>query len=94
METIVVAPPGCRRTLVIDCHGHYTMAPAAHTAWREAQVAVFDARDEAPPYTIISENDVSVETLAIQDAARHAIYEGKVRRVFPRLDAALTARGL
>ena len=23
--------------MIIDCHGHYTTAPAAHTAWREAQ---------------------------------------------------------
>ena len=25
--------------MIIDCHGHYTTAPAAHTAWREAQLA-------------------------------------------------------
>ena len=24
--------------MIIDCHGHYTTAPAAHTAWREQQV--------------------------------------------------------
>ena len=24
--------------MIIDCHGHYTTAPAAHTAWREQQI--------------------------------------------------------
>ena len=28
-------------TLVIDCHGHYTTAPAPHNDWREAQKAAF-----------------------------------------------------
>ena len=29
----------------------------------------------------------------LSDADRHAIYEGNVRRVFPRLDAQLTVKG-
>ena len=39
------ATPRDRETprMIIDCHGHYTTAPAAHTAWREAQRAAFDA---------------------------------------------------
>lgn len=35
-----------------------------------------------------------VDALAISDADRHAIFEGNARRVFPRLDARLKARGL
>ena len=35
-------------TLIIDCHGHYTTAPAPHNDWREAQKAAF-AKGEAPP---------------------------------------------
>jgi 4-oxalmesaconate hydratase len=35
-----------------------------------------------------------VDALPISEDARHAIYEGNVRRVFPRLDAKLKARGL
>jgi 4-oxalmesaconate hydratase len=58
METIAVAPPGSRPTLVIDCHGHYTTAPAAHTAWREAQVAAFGAGEAPPPYPTISDDDI------------------------------------
>jgi 4-oxalmesaconate hydratase len=35
-----------------------------------------------------------VDALPISDADRHAIFEGNVRRVFPRLDALLKGRGL
>ena len=26
--------------MIIDCHGHYTTAPAAHQKFRDAQIAV------------------------------------------------------
>ncbi len=45
-------------TLVIDCHGHYTTAPEAHNAWREAQVAAFKAGTAPPPYPEISDDDI------------------------------------
>jgi 4-oxalmesaconate hydratase len=35
-----------------------------------------------------------VDALPVTDAARHAIFEGNARRVFPRLDAKLKERGL
>jgi len=35
-----------------------------------------------------------VDALPIDDAAKHAIFEGNARRVFPRLDAKLKERGL
>ena len=31
-------------SLIIDCHGHYTVLPKAHDAWREAQKALLHAR--------------------------------------------------
>jgi 4-oxalmesaconate hydratase len=34
-------------TLIIDCHGHYTTAPAPHNEWREAQKKAF--KDGVPP---------------------------------------------
>src|SRR3954453_14934048 len=34
--------------MIIDCHGHYTTAPQAHTSWREAQKAAVDT-GLAPP---------------------------------------------
>ncbi len=44
--------------MIIDCHGHYTTAPAAHTAWREAQTAAYDAGEPAPLYPDISDDEI------------------------------------
>jgi len=45
-------------TLVIDCHGHYTTAPPAHDAWRDAQKAAFRTGTSAPVYPAISDADI------------------------------------
>ena len=44
--------------MIIDCHGHYTTAPQAHTSWRQAQQAAFGAGQEAPPYPEISDDEI------------------------------------
>ncbi|MFD9738728.1 amidohydrolase family protein [Umezawaea sp. NPDC059074] len=44
--------------MIIDCHGHYTTAPAAHTAWREAQQAAFEEGRRPPPYPRISDDEI------------------------------------
>ena len=44
--------------MIIDCHGHYTTAPAAHTAWREAQQAAFRSGGTPPPYPEISDDEI------------------------------------
>jgi 4-oxalmesaconate hydratase len=44
--------------MIIDCHGHYTTAPAAHNDWREAQKAAFKAGDATPPYPAISDDEI------------------------------------
>ena len=44
--------------MIIDCHGHYTTAPAAHTAWRQAQKDAFAAGMSPPPYPDISDDDI------------------------------------
>jgi 4-oxalmesaconate hydratase len=44
--------------MIIDCHGHYTTAPAAHTAWREAQEAAYTAGERPPPYPVISDDEI------------------------------------
>jgi 4-oxalmesaconate hydratase len=49
-------------TLIIDCHGHYTTAPAAHNDWRELQKASFKAGEAAPAYPAISDDEIR-ETL-------------------------------
>ncbi|HEY5437852.1 MAG TPA: amidohydrolase family protein [Acidimicrobiales bacterium] len=45
--------------MIIDCHGHYTTAPASHNLWREAQVAAFDANVAAPTYPTISDDEIA-----------------------------------
>src|SRR5437868_11011998 len=44
--------------MIIDCHGHYTTAPAAHNEWREAQKAAFRAGTRPPAYPIISDDEI------------------------------------
>jgi len=44
--------------LIIDCHGHYTTAPAQHDIWRQAQKAAFEAGDAPPEYPAISDDEI------------------------------------
>jgi 4-oxalmesaconate hydratase len=44
--------------MIIDCHGHYTVLPPAHDAWRTAQVAAFKAGEPAPSYPVITDNEI------------------------------------
>ena len=61
--------------MIIDCHGHYTTAPAAHQRFRDAQIAHFDDPG-SPPATraSISDDEIreSIETnqLKLQRARR------------------------
>jgi 4-oxalmesaconate hydratase len=48
--------------MIIDCHGHYTTAPEAHTLWRAAQVAAFTAGEPFPAYPVISDDEI-VDTI-------------------------------
>lgn len=54
--------------MIIDCHGHYTTAPAAHTDWRTAQQAVFEAGRQPPPYPVMSDDEI-----------RESIEDGQLR---------------
>ncbi|WP_144094593.1 amidohydrolase family protein [Croceicoccus sediminis] len=45
-------------SLVIDCHGHYTVLPKPHEDWRAEQIAAFEAGREAPPYPDISDDEI------------------------------------
>jgi 4-oxalmesaconate hydratase len=40
--------------MIIDCHGHYTTAPATHTAWR----GTFAAGRTPPAYPAISDDEI------------------------------------
>ena len=45
--------------LIIDCHGHYTTAPAAHQKFREAQLArLEDPRLLPPEMALISDDEI------------------------------------
>lgn len=44
--------------MIIDCHGHYTTAPAPHQAYREAQLAAFEAGKSLPKPLPISDDEI------------------------------------
>jgi len=44
--------------MIIDCHGHYTTAPAAHASWREAQQSAFRTGERPPAYPRISDAEI------------------------------------
>src|SRR5689334_21346992 len=44
--------------MIIDCHGHYTTAPAAHTAWREKQLEAHRAGRPEPAYPSIPDDEI------------------------------------
>ena len=48
--------------MIIDCHGHYTTAPEAHTLWRAAQVAAYTSGEPFPSYPVISDEEI-IETI-------------------------------
>lgn len=48
--------------MIIDCHGHYTTAPAVHTAWREAQQEAYRSGQQPPSYPKITDDEIR-ETL-------------------------------
>ena len=49
--------------MIIDCHGHYTTAPAEHEEWRRSQVAA-DADHRSDPSRPTFGDDLLRETLA------------------------------
>ena len=44
--------------MIIDCHGHYTTAPAAHASWRAAQKAAFTEGRRPQPYPEIPDDEI------------------------------------
>lgn len=45
-------------SLIIDCHGHYTVLPKGHDAWREEQKAAYKNGTACPPYPEISDDEI------------------------------------
>ena len=57
-------------SLIIDCHGHYTTAPAALAEWRERQIAAVNGQGEMPK---VSELNIS------DDEIRESIEKNQLR---------------
>jgi 4-oxalmesaconate hydratase len=49
--------------MIIDCHGHYTTAPAAHTRFRDQQVALISNPALPPPAPAVISDDEIRETI-------------------------------
>ena len=49
--------------MIIDCHGHYTTAPAAHQTFRDAQIAHFKDASQPPPAPARISDDEIRETI-------------------------------
>ena len=58
--------------MIIDCHGHYTTAPAQHEAWRRQQIEAHNAGRSAPPRPAISDDEIraSIVNGQLQATAR------------------------
>jgi 4-oxalmesaconate hydratase len=61
--------------VIIDCHGHYTTVPPAHTSWRDEQRAAFDAGSAPPVYPDISDDQIreSVEGSQLRMMAERGV---------------------
>ena len=71
--------------MIIDCHGHYTTAPEAHTDWRQAQKAAFATGVAPPPYPGISDDDIraSIDGGQLKLMTERAV-DGRYSRRVPR----------
>ncbi|HEX3931050.1 MAG TPA: amidohydrolase family protein [Nocardioides sp.] len=78
--------------MIIDCHGHYTTAPAVHRSWRERQLGAYAAGVHPDPYRLPSDDDIA-ESLR-DHQLRLAAQRGIDRTLFsPRASAMGHHRG-
>ena len=57
--------------MIIDCHGHYTTAPKALKAWRDAQVANLNTPELGPKVTDLKITDDEIrESIELNQLAR------------------------
>jgi 4-oxalmesaconate hydratase len=59
--------------MIIDCHGHYTTAPAPHQAFRDAQLVAFESGQPLPSPQAISD-----------DAIRESIEKNQLKLILKR----------
>ena len=78
--------------MIIDCHGHYTTAPASHTSWRERQLEAYAAGVRPEPYRLPADDEIR-ESLR-EHQLRVARERGIDRTIFsPRASAMGHHRG-
>lgn len=53
-------------TSIIDCHGHFTTVPPAHTRWRRDQLAAWADGHAAPEYPEIDDEEIRSAVVAGQ----------------------------
>lgn len=57
--------------MIIDCHGHYTTAPKALKAWRDAQVANLNTPELGPKVSDLKISDDEIcESIELNQLAR------------------------
>lgn len=61
--------------MIIDCHGHYTTAPAALEKWRNRQIAALTAPAEQPRPTELNISD---------DELRESIVNNQLKKMQER----------
>ena len=85
-------------SMVIDCHGHYTVVPTAHDEWRDAQIAAFESGAPTPPYPDISDDDIrtTIETnqlrLVRERGADVTIFSPRASAMAPHVGDAAVSR--
>jgi 4-oxalmesaconate hydratase len=85
--------------MIIDCHGHYTTAPARHTEWREQQKGAFKAGGGIDPaYPQISDDEIreTIEAnqlrLLRERGADMTIFSPRASAMAPHIGDAATNR--
>jgi 4-oxalmesaconate hydratase len=85
--------------VIIDCHGHYTTAPAKHTEWREQQKGAFKTGgDIDPAYPAISDDEIreTIEAnqlrLLRERGADMTIFSPRASAMAPHIGDAATNR--
>jgi 4-oxalmesaconate hydratase len=73
--------------VIIDCHGHYTTAPPAHTAFRDAQLARLDDPSRPRPDAAVISDDEIRETIETTQLAMLRERGGDVMIFSPRASA-------
>jgi 4-oxalmesaconate hydratase len=72
--------------VIIDCHGHYTTAPASHTSWRTAQLDAHAAGIRPEPYPFPA--DDAIRESLLDQQVKTAAERGIGRTIFsPRASA-------